>query len=343
MRVRRLDKSTIYEFEDLIRQRLGIDRNGKWGYYAHPGLDEFHWNRLITACKSDSIDVWNCVDDNGPILLFGLGKHPLHTQIFKTLVGRVSPLYLLRSQAELGRLALKRCSAKAKSLGLHLLALRIPTTDHLLNYSLSTSGWSHVGTSTKLAIDRDRWNKRCVDTDISTTYNQYLSVEKGPVGLRESENSDAVPLARLITRAHRHSHFFNDPRLPETGRKNLFPVWIERSVHVMLDLVLVAEQKGVIVGFASCLLSRGLQQFVGHEVGVLDFVAVDPDAQGQGIGKHLLCAAFAWLFERVPFVELRTMVDNVAALAVYSHLGLVPVGSDHHYHRWLPPGRSDSF
>ncbi|MFH1744171.1 MAG: GNAT family N-acetyltransferase [bacterium] len=339
MRIKRLDRSTVCEFESSIRERLGRDRNTMWGYYAHPGLVDFHWSRLLASCESDSVDVWNCVDGSGPVLLFGLGKHESHTQVFKTMVGRVGPLYRLSPDMDLVQNALKRCAAKGKSLGLQILTLRVPASGHFLNYCLSTLGWSHVGTSAKLAIDRDQWAKCYVDTDFSTIYSSCLSGDEGAVGLREAGPSDAHQLAGIISRAHRHSHFFNDPHLPEAGRNSLFPVWIERSVNGMMDLVLVAEKEGDILGFASCLVSRGLQEFVGHEVGALDFIAVDPAAQGQGIGKRLLNAVFAWLFQRVPVIELRTMVDNTAALTLYSRLGMVPVGSDHHYHCWLSMGR----
>jgi ribosomal protein S18 acetylase RimI-like enzyme len=235
------------------------------------------------------------------------------------------------------RPALKRVYAKAQSLALDLLLLRIPTSEHLLDCSLSTGGWSHVGTSIKMGIDRNRWAKRCVDTEVSTVYSRYLSDSGDGVCLRQARDVDVAPLASLITRAHRYSHFFNDPRLPVDGQKDLFPAWIGRSVRGTMDLVLVAVEKDALLGFASCLLSRELEPFVGHEVGVLDFVAVDPKAQGQGIGTRLLSAAFAWLFERVPFVELRTMLDNVNALRLYSRHGMLPVASDHHYHCWLLP------
>lgn len=334
MRVKRLNKLNVVEFESLIRQRLALNRSGMWAYYAHPGLDDFHWSRLLAACESNSTRVWACLDGDGPILVFGLGKHPFHTEIFQTAIGRVGPLYLLGSQMDAVQLTLKCICSKAKQLGLSLLSLRIPTSEHLLNYSLSGRGWSHVGTSIKLGVDRERWTQHCVDTEISTTYSTYLT-SNGSIRLREAQESDVASLGSLITRAHRHSHFFNDPRLPEDGRRCLFAAWIERSVRGTMDLVLVAQEKETMLGFASCLISRGLQRFIGHEVGVLDFVAVDPSAQGQGIGTRLLGAAFAWLFERVPFVELRTMLDNVTALRLYTGLGAVPVASDHHYHRWL--------
>jgi len=288
----------------------------------------------VEACQSGHTRIWACLDEAGPVLLFGLANHPFHSRIFNAPVGRVNPFYLLRLQTEPAQLAVRRLCSKAKSMGLDLLSLRILTSESFLNWSLSTSGWSHVGTSVKLGIDRDQWLRGCVDTGISTTYSSYQSSVDGVI-LREAEESDIALLANLIDRAHRHSYFFNDLGLPADGRKDLFPTWIERSVKGGMDLVLVALEEEIVLGFVSGVISRGLERFVGHEVGIVDFVAVDPGAQGRGIGTHLLRAAFAWFFERVPFVELRTMLDNVGALRFYIRSGLLPVTSDHHYHRWL--------
>jgi len=332
MPMKQTDETDLPRFEDRVRTLLAEKRSGLWGYYAHRGLDDFHWSRLATMCSKSSPPIWSCEDENGPALLFGLQDNVFHTQVFKTPVCRVSPFYLLRPEPETAAACLKELCLKVEAADFGLASLRISTLDHVDNFVLSSSGWSHVGCSVKLGLNRDTWAKRCVDKGISTDYSKVLSDTDDSVLLREADNSDTAVLGNLIRQTHRHSHFFNDPYLKRDARDSLFPQWIARSVQGRMDLVLVAEEQGTPIGFASSILSRGLAPFIGHEVGVLDFVAVHPSAQGRGVGTRLLNAAFAWLFEWVPFLELRTMVDNIGALSLYTKLGLVILTSDHHYH-----------
>ncbi len=328
-------QKNLTDWESRIRSQLSRGRVGKWGYLAHPRLDDFHWSRLLSLCKAEGQKVWYCMENSEPVLLFGLAHHSTHSDLFDFPVGRVAPLVLLSSSLENTLAALKHLPSKAKLMGFRLVSLRISTDDHLLNFVLSAHGWNHVGTSMKLAIERDSWLDRCRQSGNPTVYESYLSHISDSVHIRTAVKSDIPDLSRIIVAAHRHSHFFNDPLLPETARTTLFPDWIAKSVNGSMDLVLVACQEDRPIGFASCLVSKGLKSFLDHEVGVLDFVAVDPDIQGKGIGKRLLNASYAWLFERCPVVELRTMADNIPALRAYCRLGLIPAATDHHYHYWL--------
>ncbi len=335
MQLQKATQSDLPRIEQLVRARLAEKRSETWGYYAHPGLDDFHWSRLKTLCSKPSSPIWLCCEGDDPVLLFALQQNDFHSRVFRNAVGRVSPFYLLQPSLDTAMPALDELRRKAESLKIDLLSLRISTVDHVENFALSTARWSHVGCSVKLGLNREKWTKYCIDKGIPTSYSNALSAANESCILREAQNSDTAVLGNLIRRTHRHSHFFNDPYFEHYARDGLFPAWIENSVQGGMDLVLVAEERGTPVGFASCLLSRGLTPFIDHDVGVLDFVAVDPSVQGRGIGSRLLHAAFAWLFERVPFLELRTMIDNVGALSLYTKLGLAVLSGDHHYHYWV--------
>lgn len=329
------NEKNLTVWESRIRSHLSQGRLGKWGYLANPRLDDFHWSRLLGLCKAEGQKTWCCMENSEPILFFGFAPHSSHSNLFGFPVARVAPLVLLSSSFEYTRSALKHIPSKAKSSGFRLLSLRISTDEHLLNFALSAYGWNHVGTSMKLAIERDSWLDRCRQSGNPTVYESYLSQAVDSVHIRTAVKSDIPDLSRIIVSAHRHSHFFNDPLLPDAARTALFPDWVANSVNGSMDLVLVACRENRPIGFASCLLSKGLRSCLNHEVGVLDFVAVDPHIQGKGIGKRLLNAAFAWLFERCPIAELRTMADNIPALRTYCRLGLIPTATDHHYHYWL--------
>jgi ribosomal protein S18 acetylase RimI-like enzyme len=78
--------------------------------------------------------------------------------------------------------------------------------------------------------------------------------------------------------------------------------------------VLVMRDQGRIVGSV----------MVGHDGhrGWVYYLAVAPDARGQGLGRTLMDAAEAWLGERgVPKVQLMVRDTNAAAQAFYTALG----------------------
>ncbi|MEM6849151.1 MAG: GNAT family acetyltransferase [Pseudomonadota bacterium] len=59
----------------------------------------------------------------------------------------------------------------------------------------------------------------------------------------------------------------------------------------------------------------------GHR-GVVYYVAVDPARQGDGLGRHIMAAAEAWLAERgVPKLNLVVRDDNAAVRGFYEALG----------------------
>ena len=59
----------------------------------------------------------------------------------------------------------------------------------------------------------------------------------------------------------------------------------------------------------------------GHR-GWVYYLAVDPDAQGSGIGRRLMTAAEAWVRDRgIPKLMLMVRSDNAAVIGFYTSLG----------------------
>lgn len=83
-------------------------------------------------------------------------------------------------------------------------------------------------------------------------------------------------------------------------------------------VVLVAHRAGLVVGYVAAE-----RQADGN--GYIDFVGVDPDQQGGGIGRTLVAAACIELAERhgCPGVDLSVRESNLAARRLYAALGFV--------------------
>lgn len=101
--------------------------------------------------------------------------------------------------------------------------------------------------------------------------------------------------------------------------------WFERELRRPQAVILVAVREGQIVGY--CYGTRESRDFnlLVDEHGVIHDLFVLPAARGQGTAARLLQAMIAALESLgAPRVLLYTMVDNLAAQAVFKSAGFRP-------------------
>ena len=97
------------------------------------------------------------------------------------------------------------------------------------------------------------------------------------------------------------------------------PMLADYGAHLADDAVLVAvDSSGMVRGFAVML-----DQPDGFW---LENIAVDPDAQGQGIGGNVVTAAEDWFRVRTDQYRLYTNVKMTANIAWYHRAGFVETG-----------------
>ena len=97
------------------------------------------------------------------------------------------------------------------------------------------------------------------------------------------------------------------------------PMLADYAAHLAEDVVMVAlDAKDVIRAYAVILhLSDGYWP---------DNIAVDPAAQGQGVGGQLVTAVEAWLRVRTDRYQLYTNVKMTANIAWYRRTGFTETG-----------------
>lgn len=137
---------------------------------------------------------------------------------------------------------------------------------------------------------------------------------KHRVTIRDASSKDADALSALITRVLYISN------LADYGEANIARVaahFTPDGVKVMLGNreTILAELEGSIVGTA------GIGPASTHDGKSIRTFFVDPDRQGQGIGKAL----FEDLMERVTPGEIVTVRSSIAAETFYTALGFVKV------------------
>ena len=91
------------------------------------------------------------------------------------------------------------------------------------------------------------------------------------------------------------------------------------------SIVLVAEQRGEIVGYVYAAVEPLSWKDLRDECGFIHDLLVTDTARGQGGGEGLLNAAIQWLQERgMPRVVLGTAAQNVGARRLFERRGFRP-------------------
>ncbi len=262
---------------------------------------------------------------------FGLVHHSWHSELFGVRIYRLAHLLLREHSPALCREVTAKVVEEAKALSADLLTVRLDCEELQMQQALTAEGFFNVGQSVKLAQTKTRLR---LDTSLPEGNTSANSRSSAAV-IRRFVRTDLEALLQVASASHRYSHFFNDPRLAGRGIERLFPAWVEKCCRGLAAAVLVAERSGGVLGFATLLLNEGLARHTGKQGGVVDFIAVAPEAQGQGIGKQLLAASLKWLCERADYIEVRTELANFPAIHLYQAFGLELVSADVVLHRWM--------
>lgn len=131
--------------------------------------------------------------------------------------------------------------------------------------------------------------------------------------IRAAVKNDISQIQSYGRKIFRNSRFYRSPYFTEEEADMLHEKWIENLFHGLADAVLVADGE----------MPAG---FIGVKQDRIVLAGVHPDFRGRGIGRALMNAALWWFYERGnAFVFVKTQVDNLAAVALYSGLGFVPV------------------
>jgi dTDP-4-amino-4,6-dideoxy-D-galactose acyltransferase len=165
--------------------------------------------------------------------------------------------------------------------------------------------------------------------------------EAGPSGadarpVRRLQPEDIPALRSLARVSHRDSRFYADPGFPEPLCDALYETWVEKSCHGYADAVFVADMDGVPSGYVTLHRDKDGE-------GRLGLIAVDPKAQGRGLGSALLAEAVDWCRrEGLRSLGAVTQGRNLRAQRMYARSGFIPQAFQLWYHRWFPyPTRSD--
>lgn len=136
-------------------------------------------------------------------------------------------------------------------------------------------------------------------------------------------------LQALALEISKFSRFSRDPHLPSEAVKKLYTAWINNACKkIVAHVILVTKLQNHIVGMVVIDEKKGR--------GDLSLLAVDPQHQGIGLGKRLVCAALAWCFQHdYAISQVVTQKENINACRLYERCGFRSEKSECFYHFWL--------
>lgn len=295
------------DFQDIRRERVAE---------YHLAQLQREWNREGEEGIWIAVGKGSGARHRPPTLALGrLFRSGWHCEVLGRELYRLRPLLYHPDAEEAGKVLLRAAVREFRHARGELLEVRVDASDLPAEHALATAGFHSLGTSVKLSA-------RSSDLRLSRPKSR-ANVEIEPV-----EESDLRPLRDIVRKAHVTSHYFNEPSFDGRKVRTMFVRWVERCARGLADEVLVARTGGKVRGFVTLMLNRGIADFIGHQIGVIDFVAVHPAAQGQGIGSALLAAALRRLRRTSPILEIRTELDNFPAIRTYIKLGFQLTSAD---------------
>lgn len=147
--------------------------------------------------------------------------------------------------------------------------------------------------------------------------------------IRAAVPADVPALRELAAASHGSSRFYADGRFPRELCDEMFATWIEKSCGGWADIVRVAEVDGRVSGYTT-----GHVREAGR--GEIGLVAVDPRAQGHGLGTKLVASALQLLRDRgLTSTTVVTQGRNIGAQRLYQGQGFRTQRVQTWHHLWL--------
>lgn len=153
--------------------------------------------------------------------------------------------------------------------------------------------------------------------------NTKLGFQTGPI-VRRATPADLPGIGRLGALLIKKHYDFDPQRFlaARPGTPEGYASFISTQLEDPDKAVLVADDKGDVIGYAYAAIEGYDYMALRGPAGVLHDIIVDPEHRGQGVGRLLLKAALEFFKSRgVPRVVLSTAERNEKAQRLFARMG----------------------
>lgn len=205
---------------------------------------------------------------------------------------------------------------------LHYFIARVNTSDLSSIHILERHGFITVDGILTFSLDlrNERWplNSSCYE-------------------IRLFQPQDIEQIKDIARSSYMYDRFHSDSLIPKAVADELHAVWLENScLGKAADAVVVAVDKGRILGFATCKIDRQTTQHLGLTIGTIVLVATAADVRRQGIAKAVTYGALEWFRSQgVDIVEVGTQLRNIPASRLYESCGFQLIASSLSLRKWI--------
>jgi GNAT superfamily N-acetyltransferase len=151
--------------------------------------------------------------------------------------------------------------------------------------------------------------------------------------MRKARQSDLAELEDMAQKNHTLSRFFFDPGFPRTACRELYALWIRKSLVDYADVFWVVLADELPVGYVTCNLEQD------GRLGVIRLLGVAENHRNKGAGRLLVYQAIRWSGKMgAERITVTTQARNIDSQRLYQGAGFRTSSVYFWYHKWFRDG-----
>ena len=142
------------------------------------------------------------------------------------------------------------------------------------------------------------------------------------ITIRKAKVKDVPKIAKLGAALLKHHEKFDKYFSPAKGIEKIYNKLFKSAIHSPKDLLLIAEEKGKIIGYTFASITHRAPVFKFNRIGNINDAYLIPSYRRLGITKQFLEKIFQWFkIKKIKDIELQAHVKNETSKAAWSKYG----------------------
>ncbi|MDD5290493.1 MAG: GNAT family N-acetyltransferase [Patescibacteria group bacterium] len=142
------------------------------------------------------------------------------------------------------------------------------------------------------------------------------------ITIRKAKVKDLPKTAKLGAALLKHHKKFDKYFSPAEGIEKIYKKFFKKNIYSPKGLLLIAEEKGKIIGYALATIRKRPSVFKFRRIGNIDDVYIIPAYRRLRIAKQFLEKIFQWFkIKKIKDIEMQVHIKNEIGKAAWSKYG----------------------